>query len=177
MTADPDSEPDPRTRPPSQGDEHATLTGFLRWHRETFQLKCAGLGAEQLALRSVDPSTMSLLGLVRHLAEVERGWFRGMMARESIAPLFCTEADLDGDFNGAVGTPECVAEAWKRWRESVEFAEQFVAEAPNLDITGEPPWGETKSLRWVIMHMIEEYARHNGHADLLRERIDGRVGS
>jgi uncharacterized damage-inducible protein DinB len=159
---------DPRTDGGFKG-ERATLAGFLSDQRLTLELKCAGLDAEAMARRSVPPSTLSLLGLVRHMAEVERGWFRRRLAGQDAPKRY---GDGDADFDGAVPDPEVVAEAWAAWRAEVAFAERFVAEAPNLDLTG--PDGTV--LREVLVHMIEEYARHNGHADLLRERIDGRVG-
>jgi hypothetical protein len=115
---------------------------------------------------------LSLLGLVRHLAEVERGWFRERMAGQDAPPHYRSDTDRNGDFDGAVPDPEVVAEAWDTWRAEVAFADRFVAEAPDLDLVGRH--GDV--LREVLVHMIEEYARHNGHADLLRERIDGRVG-
>jgi uncharacterized damage-inducible protein DinB len=169
---------DPRAEPPARGDERATLAGFLRWHRETLELKCSGLGAVELARRSVEPSTMSLLGLVRHMADVERGWFRRIMAGQDAPPHFRTKADPDGDFDGAVPDPAVVAQAWDAWRAEAAFADRFVAEAPDLDVVGKVPdaWRGPMSLRWVLVHVVEEYARHNGHADLLRERIDGKVG-
>ena len=170
MFVDPDA--DPRADPPARADEQTTLTAFLRWQRDTLELKCSGLDAADLARRSVDPSTLSLLGLVRHMAEVERSWFRRVMAGQEAPPYFYSDADPDGDFDGATPDPAVVAQAWEVWRAEVAFAERFVAEAPNLDLTG--PEGEV--LREVLVHMIEEYARHNGHADFLRERIDGRVG-
>jgi len=170
-----DLEDDLRENGPSLGDERATLIEFLRCQRLTLEMKCAGLDAAELARRSVEPSTMSLLGLVRHLAEVERGWFRRVMAGQDAPPHFRSDTDPDGDFDGAAPDPEVVAEAWKVWREEVAFADQFVADAPTLDITG-VPGQEPISLRELLVHMVEEYARHNGHADLLRERIDGRVG-
>ena len=145
-------------------------------------MKCAGLDAEAMARRSVEPSTMSLLGLVRHLAEGERATFRVMMAGEDVPRLYCSDTDRDGDFDGAVADPQVVAEAWDAWRSEVDFAERFVAEAPSLDITGDDPLnqhgsgGGAMSLREVLVGTIEEYARHLGHADLLRERIDGRIG-
>jgi uncharacterized damage-inducible protein DinB len=176
MFTDPTTNRDPRTDPPNQGDERATLTGFLRWQRETLELKCAGLDATDLARRSVAPSTLSLLGLVRHMAEVERFWFRRVMAGQDAPPHFYSDADPDGDFDGSAPEPAIVAEAWAAWRAEVSFAEQFVATAPNLDITGNEQYRGAMSLRWVLVHMVEEYARHNGHADLLRERIDGAVG-
>ena len=165
---------DPRPDEVYQG-ERATLTGYLREHRLTLELKCAGLDAAALARRSVPPSDLSLLGLVRHLAQVERHWFRRVLAGQQVPQLYSTEDDPDADFHGAVGDPAVVAEAWERWREEVAFAERFVAEAPSLDVTGDHE-GTPVPLREVLVHMIEEYARHNGHADLLRERIDGRVG-
>ena len=125
---------------------------------------------------------MSLLGLVRHLAEVERATFRVLMAGQDVPRLFCSDTDRDGDFDGAVADPAVVAEAWAAWRAEVDFANRFVAEAPGLDITGDDPLnlhgsgGGALSLRQVLLGSIEEYARHMGHADLLRERIDGRIG-
>jgi uncharacterized damage-inducible protein DinB len=157
-------------------DERTMLVEYLRDHRLTLELKCSGLDAEALARRAVEPSNLSLLGLVRHMAEVERNWFRVRMAGQDVPPLYWTDADPDGDFDGAVADPEVVADAWKSWRAEVAFAEQFVAEAPDLGIKGTRRNGKEISLRELLLHMVEEYARHNGHADLLRERIDGRVG-
>jgi uncharacterized damage-inducible protein DinB len=171
-----DPENDPREGGPTLGDERATLVEYLRCQRLTLELKCSGLGAADLARRSVEPSTLSLLGLVRHMAEVERRWFRQRMARQDAPPHFRSDTDPDGDFDGAVPDPEVVADAWDVWRAEVAFTNQFVAAAPDLDVTGNDPWQGPVSLREVLVHMVEEYARHNGHADLLRERIDGAVG-
>lgn len=173
-----DFDADPRADPPPVGDERATLVGFLRWQRGTLELKCSGLDAASLARRSVEPSTMSLLGLVRHLAGVERNWFRKVMAGQDAGPLFTSDTDRDGDFDGAGPDPGLVAEAWQAWRAEVAFADRFVEQEPDLSVTGKipDPWRGPMSLRWVLVHMIEEYARHNGHADMLRERIDGRLG-
>jgi uncharacterized damage-inducible protein DinB len=167
---------DPRPGPPPRADERATLTGFLRWQRGTLELKCAGLDPEAFARRSVPPSTMSLLGLVRHMAEVERGWFRRFMAGEQAPLLF--DMYNDGDFEGAVADQETADEAWRLWRAETEYADRFVAAAPDLETLSarEDASRGRMSLRWVLTHLIEEYARHNGHADLLRERIDGRLG-
>jgi Protein of unknown function (DUF664) len=176
------SDDDPRESTLRLGDERATLVESLRCQRLTLEMKCAGLDAEALARRSVEPSTMSLLGLVRHLAEGERETFRVMMAGQDVPRLYCSDTDRDGDFDGAVPDPDVVAEAWAAWRSEVDFATRFVAEAPSLDFTGEDPLnkhgsgGGSMSLREVLVGMIEEYARHMGHADLLRERIDGRLG-
>jgi Protein of unknown function (DUF664) len=176
------SDDDPREHRRRLGDERVTLAESLRCLRLTLEMKCSGLDAEAMARRPVEPSTMSLLGLVRHLAEVERATFRVMMAGQKVPRLFCSETDRDGDFDGALPDPQVIAEAWDAWRAEVDFATRFVAEAPSLDITGDDPFnqhgsgGGPMSLREVLVGMIEEYARHMGHADLLRERIDGRVG-
>jgi hypothetical protein len=173
---------DPRENGPTLGDERTTLVEALRCQRLTLEMKCSGLDAEAMARRSVEPSTMSLLGLVRHLAEMERVTFRGMMSGQDVPRLYCSETDRDGDFDGAVPDPQVVADAWDAWRAEVEFATQLVADAPSLDVTGDDPLnqhgsgGGAMSLREVLVGMIEEYARHLGHADLLRERIDGRLG-
>jgi hypothetical protein len=129
------------------------------------------IDAEQLARRAVPPSNLSLLGLVRHLAEVERSWFRRRLAGQEAPPIYYSDADPDGDFDGATADPDVVADAWKTWKTEVAFSEQFVAEN-DLGLVG----AKGDMLREVMVHMIEEYARHNGHADFLRERIDGRVG-
>jgi uncharacterized damage-inducible protein DinB len=166
---------DPREGGPRLGDERATLTEFLRGQRLTLQVKCDGLDAAQLARRAVEPSTMSLLGLVRHMAEVERAWFRRRFAGLEAPKRYQTEADPDADFNGAAADPAVVEEAWAAWQDEVAFAEQFTRDH-DLAFLGRDSEGEQVSLRELLVHMIEEYARHNGHADLLRERIDGRVG-
>lgn len=176
------SDDDPREGGPRLGDERTTLVEALRRQRLTLEIKCAGLDADAMARRSVEPSTMSLLGLVRHLAEQERAAFRVMMAGQEAPRLFRTESDPDGDFDGAVPDPQVVAEAWDAWRAEVDFATRFVDEAPDLDVTGNDPLnqhgsgGGRMSLREVLVEMISEYARHMGHVDLLRERIDGRIG-
>ena len=173
---------DPREDGPRLGDERATLVEALRCARITLEMKCAGLDAEAMARRSVEPSTLSLLGLVRHLAEMERRTFREMMAGQDVAGLFCSDSNRDGDFDGAVPDPQVVADGWDTWRAEVDFATRFVAASPSLDITGDDPLnqhgsgGGPMSLREALVGMIYEYARHMGHADLLRERIDGRIG-
>ncbi len=167
--------PDRRFTGPATGDERRVLAAFLSDQRATLELKCSGVEG-QLFRRSVEPSTLSLLGLVRHLADVERRWFRGVLAGQDVKPLFSSEADPDGDFDGAASGPAAVEEAWQAWRAEVAFADRFVAEAPDLDVEGDDAWRGRVCLRWVLVHMVEEYARHNGHADLLRERIDGALG-
>jgi uncharacterized damage-inducible protein DinB len=170
-----DPEDDPRSQDPLLAGETETLVEYLRNYRLTLEMKCAGLDAEQLARRSVPPSTLSLLGLVRHMAEVERSWFREVLAGEPRDKLFITRADRDADFNGAVADAAVVAEAFRIWKAEIANAERFVREAESLDVISR---GEriTINLREVLVHMIEEYARHCGHADLLRECIDGAIG-
>ena len=176
------SDDDPRENRPRLGDERTTLVESLRKQRLTLEIKCAGLDAQAMARRAVEPSTMSLLGLVRHLAEMERDTFRVMLSGQDVPRLYCSDTDRDGDFDGAVPDPQVLAQAWAAWRAEVEFAQRFVAEAPSLDITGDDPLnqhgsgGGPMSLREVLVGMIWEYGRHMGHADLLRERIDGRIG-
>jgi hypothetical protein len=176
------SDDDPREHGPTLGDERTTLVEALRCQRLTLEMKCDGLDAEAMARRAIPPSTMSLLGLVRHLAEVERGTFRVMMAAQDVPRLYCSDTNRDGDFDDAVPDPHVVAEAWNAWRAEVEFATRFVEEAPSLEMTGDDPLNEhgsgggSMSLREVLVGMIGEYARHMGHADVLREQIDGRIG-
>ena len=176
------SDDDPREHGPSLGDERTTLAEALRCQRLTLEMKCADLDAEQMARRAMQPSTMSLLGLVRHLADGERETFRVMMAGQDAPRRYGSDTDRDGDFDGAVADPQVVAEAWAAWHDEVDFATRFVAQAPSLDITGGDPLnrhgsgGGDMSLREVMVGTIEEYARHMGHADMLREQIDGRLG-
>ncbi|MBW8731560.1 MAG: DinB family protein [Terrabacter sp.] len=170
-----DPEDDPRSQEALLADERTTLLDYLANYRLTLEMKCGGLTAEQLAMQSVPPSTLSLLGLVRHMAAVERNWFRRTMAGEDVPRLYRTPDDRDADFNGAVGDDAVVADAWARWREEVAYAEAFVERADSLDVVSVDP--DTRiNLREVIVHMIEEYARHCGHADLLRECVDGATG-
>jgi len=174
MWLDPDDDPREATAV-DYTDERATLNDYLRRYRLTLELKCADLDAEQLARRSVPPSTMSLLGLVRHMAEVERSWFRRRLAGQDAPHIY---GKGNGAWNGAVGDQSVVDEAWANWRAEVAFAEEFVASTPDLSFNSGPNRNSATGvvLRDVLVHLIEEYARHCGHADLLRECIDGRVG-
>jgi uncharacterized damage-inducible protein DinB len=165
-----------RHRRPPRADERTTTVAFLRWHRETLKLKCADLETAQLARRSVGSSALSLLGLVRHAAESERFWFRQVMAGEASSPLFASADAPDGDFDVAGADEQTVAQAFRAWKEEVGFADRFIDAAADLEVVGMEPGEGPVSLRWVLTHMLEEYARHNGHADLLREQIDGVVG-
>ena len=164
-----------RIDPPIVAGEREMLDSWLEFHRATLAWKCDGLTDDQLREASVPPSTMSLLGLVRHMAEVERGWFRQVLAGEDVPDLYVTPQDRDADFNGAA-TAE-VAVSFADWQTECELARKAASAAPSLDVLAAKPHGSGRpSLRWIIVHMIEEYARHNGHADLLRERIDGATG-
>jgi uncharacterized damage-inducible protein DinB len=158
---------------PRNADERTTLLAFLEWQRATLLRKSEGLTPEQLRRRAAEPSTLSLLGLVRHLADVERGWFRRTLAGEAVEDIFSSEKDPDGDFNNVdTADPD---EALACWRAECDAAREIVA-GRKLDDTGRQRQGTLVSLRWILVHMIEEYSRHNGHADLLRERIDGATG-
>ncbi|WP_042422077.1 DinB family protein [Streptacidiphilus anmyonensis] len=163
---------DERADPPYLQGERVMLESFLEWHRETLAFKCAGLDAAELRERSAPPSTLSLLGLVRHLADVERYWFRVVLDGQDAPAHFWTEHSPDGDFDD-VDTADAEASV-STWRQEVALAREL-AGARTLDDTGTRR-GEQVPLRWIYLHMIEEYARHNGHADLLRERIDGATG-
>jgi uncharacterized damage-inducible protein DinB len=167
---------DPRSDATSTG-ERATLVDFLTGCRQTLELKCQGLDPEQMARRSAPPSNMSLLGLIRHMADVERYWFRQILSGEDAPRRYRTTEDRDADFNGASDDPSVVNDAWNAWHEEVANAERCVDGFGDFGTTVPlPDEDEQIAVREVLMHMVEEYARHCGHADLLRERIDGRVG-
>ena len=150
------------------------LDGWLDFHRATLLQKCTGLTADQLRTRSVEPSSMSLLGLVRHMAEVERWWFRRNLAGEELGDIYCTEESEDGDFDDIAEADPAADLAL--FAEECELARRTVVSRDLDETFVHPRRGTEMSLRWVYVHMIEEYARHNGHADLLRERIDGSTG-
>jgi uncharacterized damage-inducible protein DinB len=174
MWADPDD--DPREQVEDGTGEKATLAAYLDRYRMTLELKCQGLDAEQLARRSVPPSSMSLLGLLRHLARVEHSWFRRFIEGQQELPRLYGAADeQDVDFDGAVGDDAVVEEAWSTWRAEVAHAREVYSGLDDLSAMVGPE-GNQAEVRDIIVHMIEEYARHCGHADLLRERVDGRVG-
>ena len=160
-----------RPRPPFVGDERAVLDGWLDFHRATLLWKCEGLTLDQLKLAPVPTSTLTLLGLVRHLTEVERGWFLPFLG-EQVPDLYCSEDNPDGDFDDV---PDADAAGdLARYGEVVDAISALLAHR-RLDEV-EVDEGKSYNLRWIMTHLIEEYARHNGHADLLREAIDGRTG-
>lgn len=173
MWAKPGSDPR-ESLEPGRG-EKAVLAEYLDRYRMTLELKCEGLTAEQLATRAVPPSTMSLLGLIRHLARVEHSWTRRVFEGHLELPrLYRTQEDPDLDFNQAVADDEVVAEAWDTWRAEVAHARSVYADL-DLDAPVEVH-GQEIEARSIVVHLVEEYARHVGHADLLRECIDGRTG-
>ena len=150
------------------------LDGWLDYHRDTLLRKCEGLSPEQLATRSCEPSTLSLHGLVRHMAEVE-SWFNDDAAEGAVPPIFYSEESPDGDFHDLEGSS--VEDDVATFRRCVERSRAFAAARTDLDaVCATSRSGQDITLRWVYLHMIEEYARHNGHADLLRQRIDGATG-
>ncbi|MCZ7439237.1 DinB family protein [Micromonospora sp. WMMC241] len=163
---------------PFIADERAMLQGWLDTHRDTLRLKCAGLTAEQLRTRSVEPSGLTLLGLVRHMADVERWWFRHHAAGLNLPDMYDYSVDPDADLNDIADADP--AEALATLAAEIEAADLAVADLPlehTFPHTRRDGGTREISLRWVYVHMIEEYARHNGHADLIRERIDGVTGS
>jgi uncharacterized damage-inducible protein DinB len=153
--------------------EREMLDAWLDFQRDTLALKCDGLTGEQLRERAVPPSSLSLLGLVRHMAEGERQWFAMVLGGEQVPYHYYTDDNPEAEFD--VDDAD-VAEAFATWRAECASARERAAAARSLDATGTQD-GKDFSLRWIMVHMIEEYARHNGHADLLRERIDGAVGA
>ncbi|MET9152508.1 DinB family protein [Streptomyces griseoflavus] len=169
MWADPDTDPRNNDGPAPDG-ELATLVDVLTNYRLTLRMKCEGLDAEQLARRSVPPSTMSLLGLVRHLAEAERDWRNWITEGEPLPKLY---GRRDGDFDGAVGDPAVVEAAYADLER--EQAATDAALDGHADL-GARLGKDGIAVRELLVHRVEEYARHCGHADLLRECVDGRVG-
>lgn len=166
---------DPREQAEPPRGERAVVLGYLEHYRATFELKLAGLDAEQLARRSVPPSTMSLLGLLRHLAAVEHSWHRRVLdGGPEVLRLWGKAEHRDADFDGAEPTDTCVEEAWAAWRREVADARAQL-DGDDFDRLVAVD-GEEIEVRDVVVHLVEEYARHCGHADLLRECIDGRTG-
>ncbi|MFF0464781.1 DinB family protein [Streptomyces mexicanus] len=166
---------DDRTGPPRFGSEREMLRAFLDYHRATLAMKCEGLTDEQLRRRSMPPSTLSLLGLVRHMAEVERAWFRRVFEDHDAPMVWSDRIDFQAAYDDSESTR---AEAFAAWEAEVETSRRIEREAASLDVAGyQPRWGEEVSLRMVLLHVLLEYGRHNGHADFLREGVDGAVGA
>ncbi|WP_069771182.1 DinB family protein [Streptomyces sp. LUP30] len=165
--------PDGRPVPLMTGAELPVLESWLAFHRATLELKCAGLDDRQVRRPSAEPSGLTLLGLVQHLAEVERNWFQRAFAGLDVPPLFEEETGY------ALDPGRGLDEALAVWRREVARGRELIAGCAPEDtgrIPDGPMAGLEVSLRWVLVHLIEEYARHNGHADILRERIDGMTG-
>jgi len=166
---------DNRMGPPSFGSERDMLRAFLDYHRATLSMKCGGLTDAELRQQSMPPSTLSLLGLVRHMAEVERAWFRRVFEDNNAPMVWSREIDFQAAYDASGSTR---AEAFAAWEAEVEKSRRIEREADSLDLAGhQTRWGEDVSLRMVMLHVLLEYGRHNGHADFLREGIDGTVGA
>lgn len=166
--------PTERPEPPSIGTEREMLRGFLDFHRGTLAMKCDDLSDEELRRQSMPPSTLSLLALVRHMAEVERTWFRMVVNGEKLTLVWSDVNDYQVAYDASKATR---SEAFQAWQAEVEESRRIEREAESLDVVIHAArWDEDVSLRMIILHMIHEYARHSGHADLLREGIDGTVG-
>ncbi|MGH9065453.1 MAG: DinB family protein [Acidimicrobiales bacterium] len=159
---------------PPDGDELTMLEAYLDYYRETFGLKCAGVAPTRMSERGSPPSTMTLHGLARHLAGVERWWFAINFAGMDLPMLYYSADDPDQDFESLGGDP---FEALDVWRAECERSRRIVAGASSLDDTGAVERNGSYTLRWLMLRMIAEYAQHAGHADLLREAIDGMVGA
>ncbi|MEV6317746.1 DinB family protein [Streptomyces sp. NPDC051776] len=151
------------------------LEGWLESHRATMAAKCTGLDDTRLREATVPPSSLSLMGLVRHMAEVERHWFRRCLAGEDAPPLYYTDEDPDGEFR--LSEEDTWKDACAAWQGEIERARVTAAGRSLEDFAASKHRdGSSINLRWIYTHMIEEYARHNGHADLVRERVDGSTG-
>jgi len=167
--------PTTRPEPPLAGDERVTLRGFLDYHRATLAWKCDGLTDEDLRRASMPPSTLTLLGLVRHMAEVERHWFRRVVGGETVRHVWSEDGDFQAAYDAGASTRD---EAFGAWQAEVAAARDIEAGVDSLDDTFPvESWGADASLRALLQHVIHEYARHAGHADLLREGVDGTVGA
>ncbi len=163
-----------RPDPPLTGGERPMLTVWLDFERATLLWKCEGLDGAALARRTVPPSALSLLGLVRHMAAVEWWWFDHIFTGSSSPELISTVDDIDADFNDI--DPDRAQAELDLFGRQCEVSRAIAAAAASLDVASVSTEKPTVSLRWIMIHMIEEYARHNGHAALLRELIDGTVG-
>ncbi|MFJ9906473.1 DinB family protein [Streptomyces sp. NPDC101152] len=177
MTTDtPHTLPDGRPVPHLTGDERAVLESWLDFHRATLELKCRGLDDAQVRRAAAEPSELTLLGLVQHLAEVERNWFQRVVGGLDVPPVYGERNESGYGLEPGRGLDE----ALDRWRREIARGRELCA-GRSLEYRGRivdgPVAGAEVTLRWVLIHLIEEYARHNGHADILRERIDGVTGA
>ncbi|WP_435971256.1 DinB family protein [Streptomyces sp. Qhu_M48] len=164
-----------RVDPSTTSGEREALEQWLDFHRATLAKKCEGLDDAQLRTLSAPPSDLNLLGLVRHMAQVERGWFRNVLAGEKAPWIYSTDEDNDRDIH--VTEEDTYEEAFATWQAEIAHARTLAASHGLDDLgVGTHRTGQPFNLRWIYLHMIEEYARHNGHADLIRERVDGETG-
>jgi Protein of unknown function (DUF664) len=163
----------PRVPEPPDGDERSVLLGWLAFHRNALEANCAGLDAEQLATRSAPPSPLSLLGLVRHLTEMERVYAEWALGPQSTLRFVWGEYTDDGPEWDIDTDASMLADSMAAWEREKQAADERIRQHAELDSVGA---GNGRSLRWNLQKLVGEYARHNGHADLIRERIDGRTG-
>jgi uncharacterized damage-inducible protein DinB len=163
-----------RQEPPIAGGEREQLEAWLDYQRQTLLVKCAGLSAAHLAIQSVPPSNLTLIGLVRHMAEVERSWFRTRFSGEPAGPIWCTDEQPDAEFENI--DPMTAEQDYATFVKEVDLAREAVKDRGLDETYLNAHRNAPMDLRWIYLHMIEEYARHNGHADLIRERIDGATG-
>jgi uncharacterized damage-inducible protein DinB len=164
----------PRIDPDLQGSEIEVLTQFLDYHRATLRMKCAGLSDDQLRQRAIPTTGITLLGLLRHLTDVERNWFAVHLDGQPNTPIFFSESDPNGDFDRLESAP--VEDVWAAYDAAVTESQRITATFADPGDLTRGTRGRPRNLRWILAHLLEEYARHNGHADLLREAIDGVTG-
>lgn len=164
-----------RPMPPLNADERTSLESWLDFYRATVAVKCEGLADEQVRRAAVPPSPLTLLGLIQHLAEVERNWFRRVLTGADVPPIHPAPAGPEGHDGGfEISDGSSFAAACATWQEEIAVSRANCAARALEDTV--PFMGGEVTLRWIYTHMIGEYARHGGHADLLRERIDGSTG-
>jgi hypothetical protein len=164
----------PRSDPDLQTGELAALGQYLDYHRATLEMKCAGLSEVELKRRAVSTSDLTLLGLVRHLTEVEYGWFCKWLDGQPEQSLYSTSDDPNDDFDNLDSHP--VPEVWASYHAQVAESRRILDTFSDAAEMARGGAGRPRNVRWIALHMVEEYARHNGHADLLREAIDGATG-
>lgn len=171
-------DPEQRGYPPNNADERTTLLAFLDWHRNTLRIKTAGLDAAQLDTPH-PPSDMTLGGMLKHLAYVENWWVRTIMADHDDEPWASVDWAADNDWDWHSAKHDTPAQLRDLFDAEVDKADAVIASITSLDTPSARTSGRTGehfNLRWVLVHLVEEYARHNGHADLIREAVDGSVG-
>jgi len=166
-------EPPDRPEPDWATDERSTLLQYLQYYRTTLERQAFGLTDEQAATATVAPSMLTMTGLIRHMTDVERNWFRRCFNAEAVEPAYFSDERPDGDLE--VDAQLSLAGTLAAWRAEIELCDQIAARVTEMGTlaAGRSRHGHRPNMRWVLVHMIEEYARHCGHGDLIRERIDG----